>query len=268
AWDYRDSGTQPRRDFSWGVEDRCMVDMILKFIDQNPGQPYCIYSWTQGTHHPYTPYPGQPFVDFKADPAKWGNMTQDLGLYLNALRETDRQIGRLLDELRRRNLADSTIVVITGDHGEAFGRPHKHFGHTGQVIEEELHVPLIMWNPILFKNAGRRQTVGGHVDLSPTVLDLLGVAVPATWQGTSLFSPSHPGRVYSYGAVRDNLLAVRDGNLKYTLNVNRNAQALYDLQSDPMEQTDIAPGRLDDAKRLRQRLAAWVSYQAQIEKTW
>ncbi len=254
--------------FSWGVEDRCMIDQALKFIDQDPSrkQPFFIFSWTQGTHHPYgpddgTPSPGWDNPDLLSDPKTYGNMYWDLGRYMCALYELDKQIGRLFNSLRERGLADDTIVIITGDHGEAFGYPHESYGHSGKVHQEDVHVPLIIWSPRLFKDAPRSNTVGGHVDLSPTILDLLNLPLPQSWQGHSLFSPNHPQRAYFYGAMDNYYFGVREGRFKYVYNATRGRDRLYDLDVDPLEQNNIAEAHPDESRRLRQRLAAWLSYQ-------
>ncbi|MBI3462723.1 MAG: LTA synthase family protein, partial [Planctomycetes bacterium] len=95
---------------SWGVEDRCLVDSLLRWIDDDSGaaRPFFVMAWTQQTHHPYEPSPGRPFIDFfkgrTLPPDDY-----DLGRYLNTLHEADRQLGRLFDELRRRGLADDTV---------------------------------------------------------------------------------------------------------------------------------------------------------------
>src|SRR5205814_8348569 len=74
----------------------------------------------------------------------------DLGLYLNAVREADTQIGRLIDALRERGLADDTLLVITGDHGEAFGWPHDTYGHGPRVYQENVNVPFVLLCPTVF----------------------------------------------------------------------------------------------------------------------
>jgi lipoteichoic acid synthase len=257
--------------FSWGVEDKCMVDATLKFIDADAArkQPFFVFAWTQGTHHPYgpeygTPSPGWDNPDFLAgeDPQKtYGKMWWDLGRYMCALYELDKQLGRLLESLRSRNLADDTIVIITGDHGDAFWHPHQTVGHSGKVHQEDVHVPLMIWSPKLFKNAPRSKQVGAHVDLSPTILDLLDVPLPATWQGRSLFSPAHPNRAYFYGAVDDYYFGMREGNLKYIYNATVGREELFDLAADPLEQRNLAETRPEDSRRMRARLAAWVWYQ-------
>ena len=96
--------------------------------------------------------------------------------YLNILRTVDEQLGRLFDGLRARGLDQNTLVVITGDHGEAFGSPHGMRGHGYALWDELIRVPMIFWSPALFPEGGRSDTVGGHVDLHATIADLLGIA--------------------------------------------------------------------------------------------
>jgi arylsulfatase A-like enzyme len=246
---------------SWGVEDSVMVDEVLKFIDRKRGKPFYVFAWTQGTHHPYEPGPDWEQRDFFEDDGGYGEMGWELERYLNALYEADKQLERMLAGLRARGLADDTIVLITGDHGQAFGKPHKTYFHSGRVYQEDVNVPLMIWNPKLFQGGTRSEVIGAHVDLSPTVLDLLGIASPPSWQGRSLFDPLRPGRAYFYGAMDNYILGVRDGNFKYIFNATRGREELYDLPGDRDEQHNLADARPDLCKNMRQRLAAWVEYQ-------
>ena len=253
---------------SWGVEDRWLVDDIFRFIDRKPpqaepSQPFYVFSWTQATHHPYEPRPTWKDTDFLKGDKSFGEMTWDLGRYLNSLYELDLQLGRLMEGLRARNLADDTIVVITGDHGEAFGVPHANsVGHTGKVFQEDVNVPLIIWSPALFKEGGKSHAFGAHVDLSATVLDLLGIAAPESWQGRSILNPAHPPRCYFYGAIHNYLLGVRENQFKYVFNATLGQHVLYDLSTDPQERANVARQHPEVCLNLRRRLAAWVEYQA------
>src|SRR5205807_6585479 len=120
-----------------------------------------------------------------------------LNRYLNVLRSTDQKIALLLDALRQRGIADDTLVVITGDHGECFGSPHPTLAHGWHIFDENCHVPCILWNPRLFPNGSRSPILSGHVDLNPTIMDLLGLPIPGgCWQGRSLFALDRPPRVY------------------------------------------------------------------------
>jgi arylsulfatase A-like enzyme len=245
--------------FTWGAEDRCMIDDTLKWIDADAtrDKPFFAMTWTQQTHHPYSVSHDQEEMTFSHS----NEPTPDRyyrGQYLNALRESDRQLGRLFNGLRQRQLDQRTIVIIVGDHGEAFGWPHNTFTHGARVYDECLHVPFIIWSPKLYAGGQRSSAIGGLLDLGPTILDLCGVAQPPAWQGMSLVDPAHPPRAY-FSAVNDGYyLAVRDGRWKYIYNVTLGKEELFDLAADPHEQKNLAPREPDQCQTSRRRLAAWL----------
>jgi phosphoglycerol transferase MdoB-like AlkP superfamily enzyme len=176
---------------SWGTTDRCLFDRLLRWIDEDRERPFLAVCWTDQTHDPYLLAPGQTAVDpFKGKPTP--PFADDLTRYLNLMREVDAQLGRLFATLRERGLADDTLVVITGDHGEAFADPHDQRGHAFSVYEEEVRVPLLIWNPRLFPSGERVATLGGHVDLNPTLADVLNLPPEREWQGHSMFDPARP----------------------------------------------------------------------------
>jgi lipoteichoic acid synthase len=258
-WDFRDLGASERLS-SWGGEDRHLVDGVLRFVDQEQGKPFYVMAWTIQSHHPYDPSPDQPFVDFFGKDLPPDDY--DLGRYLNTLREVDRQIGRLLAGLRARKLADDTLVVITGDHGEAFGDPHETWGHGFRLYDEGLKVPLLVWSPRLVQQGRHLPTVGSHVDVNPTVAHLAGLRPDASWHGRSMFDPGRPPRAYFYAANDDYLLGVREGDFKYIYNLTAGKEELYDLAKDPDEQVNVAALHPLKCQRLRQRVAAWREHEA------
>ncbi len=242
---------------SWGVEDRCLVDGLIEFIERDPRQPFFAMAWTQQTHHPYEPTPGLPVLDlFREDEAVPD--AYDLGRYLNVLHETDAQLARLFETVRRLNLADDTLIVVVGDHGQAFGFPHDSYLQGRTVYEEDVHVPLMFWFPRSYRTAARSAVVGGQVDLAPTIASLAGLAAAADWQGSSLFDTARPPRAYFYVAQDEFKLGVRENNWKYILDLRVGAQELFDLDHDPAEQHNLAAEEPERCLRLRQRLAAWA----------
>ena len=248
--------------FSWGVEDKYLIDGMVKWIDQEPGKPFFMIGWTTQTHHPYVMPPGREEIDFfKGRPKPAHAM---LNRYLNTIRCADEQLGRLFDALRERKLENDTIVIITGDHGEAFGSPHATFFHGSQVFEENNHVPCIIWSPALYPHGGHVATLGGHVDINPTVADLLGVDVPDNcWQGRSLFDSAHSPRVYFFAALNEYLMGVREGQWKLMYNASLGEDQLFNMLADPEEQHDVAAQNPERCAELRKRLGAWASYQGQ-----
>jgi phosphoglycerol transferase MdoB-like AlkP superfamily enzyme len=141
-WDWHDLGAPLLT--SWATHDRALVSGVLKWLDleEGKGRPFFAKVWTHMSHHPYEPMPDEPLIDFFKD----GSVPiddYDLGRYLNTVHFVDEQLGRLFDGLRERGLADDTLVVITGDHGEAFGDPHNAWGHGSRVYDECVRVPMI-----------------------------------------------------------------------------------------------------------------------------
>jgi len=260
VWDCHDANAPMA--FSWGVQDTAMVDMVLRYIDQDHdrAKPFYIFAWNQGTHHPYYLPPNIPKTDFLHGDRSYGDIPVDLNKYLNSLAEFDRQLGRLFDALRERGLDRDTAVIVTGDHGQAFGAPHKGYYHSGNVYEEDVHVPMVLWSPALFSQSAESDVVGSQIDLSPMILDLLGIPAPAGWQGRSPLGNPQGRHAYFFGMRNDYLYGVREGAFKYIFNASQGRGELFDVIHDPDEHTNLSASQPELAQTLRQRLAAWVEY--------
>jgi tetratricopeptide (TPR) repeat protein len=144
-------------------------------------------------------------------------------------------------------MLDKTIVVIVGDHGEAFGE-HTEFGHGIFCYEEVLKVPLIIHNRGMFKKHRLVKNRVSLVDIFPTIVELYGEKVPASVQGKS-FKHLLTGKkeaderlIYfesMYGKEENNwapLTGLIDGSLKY---IALPQPELYDLGKDRKEKTNI-----------------------------
>jgi choline-sulfatase len=110
----------------------------------------------------------------------------------------------------------------------------------------------------MYRTPVRAKTVGSHVDLAPTIAELIGVPAAPDWTGRSLFDDRHPHRAYFYVAEDHFRLAVREANWKYIYSVRDGRDELYDLDADPLEQHNVAEDHPARCDRLRQRLAAWT----------
>ncbi len=244
---------------SWGMDDPPVFDNLLSWIAQQPATPFFAMVWTQQTHHPYALAPYQHPRDFIQSPS--GERSELLNLHLNGLKIADEQLGRVFAFLRQHHLEDSTLVVVTGDHGEAFGFPHPWMFHGTALYQESVNVPCILWNPRLFSPGTHSDAGGAHVDLNPTIFDLLGVPPPAAWQGTSLLDRARSNRAYFTCNTGNLLEGLRDGNDKFIYNVTLGREELFDLTSDPNEQNNLAKLQPDRCRQYRQRLSAWATFE-------
>lgn len=233
-----------------GLDDHCLVDALAAWIDEDPQRPFLGILWTYQTHYPY-------FVSGPPVAAGTGDATLDR--YLGAIRHADAMIGRIVEGLEQRGLSDDTLLVIVGDHGEAFGQ-HGQRVHATHIYEENIHVPLMLVNGTRFR-AEQRASVGGLVDVAPTILDLLDVPAPASWQGRSLFAADRSNRTYYFAPWSDFLCGVRQDDTKLIFNASKDSYELYDLRRDPGETANLAPESPELVQDGLRRLAAWVQHQ-------
>ena len=182
----------------WGVEDRCLADGIIQFIGQNRERPFFVMGWTTQTHYPYEPTASVPHLELLREP---GPDQWELDRYLNALHETDRQLGRLFSAIREAGLESDTLTVIVGDHGQAFGYPHNSYAQGQTAYEEDVRVPLLIHFPRAYRDGVRSKVLGGQVDLAPAITELAGLPA-GEWQGRSLCHPTSSACVFSVGEDR------------------------------------------------------------------
>lgn len=182
----------------------------------------------------------------------------------------DSEIGKLVARLRELGLYENTLIIITSDHGEAFGERDLMEHAVGSVYQDQVHVPLLIKYP--GQHAAQLSDVlVSHVDLLPTVLDLAGISLPSGVQGRSLRLPrtddSDP--VYSRATANPYLLALnrRFRGVRQAMFVGSwkvitwtdGPPELYDLATDPNETRNLY--RTDDPRdaALAERLLAWAA---------
>ena len=280
-------------DSSFGVDETAAVRRVLEWIDARPpGHPFFAAYLPIAGHHPYAYTTPGPFAS-----------NDDLGRYLNALHEGDLALEELFDGLRTRGLDRSTIIVVIGDHGEAFGQHDGNYGHNLAIYDENVRVPLLIALPdggdtdrataagagnsaadphgaavgansaadldgALAASAGsstapvspgaRVGRVASLIDVAPTILDLLGLDPPSSFDGGSLLEPDRRMALfftdYSLG-----LLGLRDGCLKFIHALESGRSRLFNLCEDPDERVDLAgdPAQAERLAAYRDHVRAW-----------
>jgi lipoteichoic acid synthase len=234
--------------FMNGKDDECTANDLSGWIKKNRTSPFFVMMWTYQTHYPY----------FVSGPEKTYNSSDPIfNRYLNAVNHSDQALGKILEELERNNLSESTLVVVVGDHGEAFGR-HDQIVHAAGIYEENLHVPCILINPS-FKGQ-HNSAAGGLVDIAPTIMNQLGYTAAPVWQGKNLFTKEENDRVYFFTPWADYLFGYREGNKKFIFNATKNLTEVYDLKNDPFETKNLALDYSENVNISHQRIAGWVQY--------
>jgi arylsulfatase A-like enzyme len=231
-----------------GLPDRCIVDRYFTWRDTLASDKSFSILWTNQTHYPYFFSEGEHRYSDNAEQNK----------FLNALQEVDSAFGELMLRLSQRNDLNNTVVVVVGDHGEAFGT-HNQYTHGMHIYEENLRVPCFIINPQLL-NRQRDQRIAGMIDIAPSITHLLGLKQPDQWQGNTLFSRPARDRVFFIGPYSDFQFGSRYKNWKFIYNAANKTYQLFDLSKDPGELKNVAEQNPDVVKQEYLMLAAWVQY--------
>ena len=213
----------------------------------------------------------EPHADYIAHPEFPEYKGSYQALYDGEVAFADMHLGRFLDALAASSIAHNTAVVVTSDHGEAFG-DHTMDGqamvlHGRTLFDDETRVPLVFYLP--GQRPSRVDTSTSLIDLMPTLLDVMQLEVPGVFRGRSLAAALFQGKAMAR-AVFGELLPYRmfpnhparsvvDAESRYKL-INRYFEdkwSLYDLQSDPGETTDVSDKHPAALNELSTQLRAW-----------
>jgi glycerophosphoryl diester phosphodiesterase len=199
-------------DFAWtrsvgvGLDDASFFEQIVPTLRQG-AEPFFAYLISSSNHHPYNVPP-----DLRR--LRPGSVPEGLaGDYLQSVRYFDEAFGRFVADLAREGILDRTVVVVFGDHQSwlddtELQRLWRASGHENDASEVDLwrlrrRVPLLVRLPHAAES-GPRDTPGGQLDITPTLLSLLGVeGVTGPWLGRDLTAPSRNVVVLRDGSVTD-----------------------------------------------------------------
>lgn len=216
----------------------------LESVDQN--KPFFTWIHYYDPHDPYEP--PEPFrAEYSGRP------------YDGEIAYADSLVGQVLDVLKKRGMLEKTVIVITGDHGEGLGQHHE-LNHAMFIYDTTLHVPLIMKLP--GNTSGEIEQTVQHVDIVPTLLDLLGIEKPQTLQGRSLIALLKHQDMKEVPALSESLYAEKHYGWSplYSLTTSKYKYIdaprpeLFNLQEDGDENNNLAPSMESIARVLHDQL--------------
>jgi hypothetical protein len=230
---------------SFGIDEEATVDALLRWVGSLPARERFLACYLPiAGHHPYSSPPGGPFPT-----------DTQLGCYKNALHYADRSLRRLWLGLTKLRPADDLLLCVVGDHGQAFGEHAGNFGHSFELYEENLRVPLVFYAPGSTLAGRASDAVCSHLDVVPTLLDLLGIAQ----RGSLLARPLAGGSMHAFTDWGELLVAVREGRWKLIHEVQTGRDRLFDLQADPGERQCVL-SRPDLTQRLRAEALGFLAH--------
>ncbi|MCY3906765.1 MAG: sulfatase-like hydrolase/transferase [Anaerolineaceae bacterium] len=193
--------------------------------------------------------------------------------YYAMVSEVDWHVGRLLQALEDRGLADNTIVILTSDHGEWLGE-HLRWGKGYPGADAVSRVPLLVRWPAGKLHSGHRVSeVVEALDVLPSLLEMAGIQVPPHLQGSSLLPLLHGAQDDSQGSAMmeaNGWKTLRTADFRYLVH-DDGRESLRDLRADPREYHDVSGDRrygeaLSEHRHLLlQRL---LSMERPLPRTW
>jgi arylsulfatase A-like enzyme len=238
----------------FGFEDRAILEPALDWVRETSraGHPFFLNLLTLTSHHPYDVPDSFATSDF-------GTPNRELNAYYNSLRYTDDFLRTFLRAMANEDLMQNTVFIILGDHGEAF-QEHMEKTHGNVIWDEALRVPAILYGPGVIP-AGR--TIRGarqHIDLLPTIADLLNVTVSGgLLPGTSIFADVSSDRTLYHHSLDDRrVMALRRDSLKFIYFYKQTPSRVYNYLKDPDERHDLASRiTAEELSRMELELLLW-----------
>jgi len=292
-----DRGFEIYRVWDWIHEPQKMVDWAAARSKRSE-RPFFAFLHCYETHEPYTHTrfaEGLPSGRLTGEFSKeiWNRLRKRFSdeeqryaeaLYDGDIAYTDARLGEFFAGFESAGLFADSIVIVTSDHGEQFWE-NGSWGHGQNLHDHQIHVPLLVFLPeSVRENLTRESRAKGKgsaltqgaiedqvelIDIYPTLLDLLGVALESPVNGRSLVSllegqGSLPAReaFAEHTNVKENeQKALRTPRFKFITSIPRKSSdsrdesyELYDLKRDPGEQTNLAPGLAARVVELRAKL--------------
>ena len=262
-------------DFTALCSPELLLELISDWLDERPESPFFAYIHFMPPHKPYDA-PGEmkrlfqgkqapnawrgefPFDNIEPEQRKEKTVPLDywVNLYDANLRWADWAVGEVEHMLRDADLLDSTLFIVTSDHGEAFGE-HGYLFHNHGVYDELVHVPLLIRFPDPGRPVGRISALTHTTDILPTIFDLLEVPCPRDQaQGRSLLplitqeAEAIHHHVFARCEGRPPTYLIRDLHSALILYQGGKLRALYDLDTDPRQTRNIIEDRPELAAEL------------------
>lgn len=245
-------------------DDRLVLEGFEQVPPASPEQPAFFYVHLMSPH-----YLGVQFTESHVftrpddrvspglEPYKILEQLNKPDRYDDKVRQADGIIRQLFDALRAKHYLDEAVVVVTSDHGEGLGE--RHWAHGWDLYNEDIRIPMLLYD--VPATTYPDLAFATHVDIAPTILDRLGLPIPASWEGQSLLAPTRQRVTYHQTYFLPHRFAVlyrdEDALFKFIATPDYRTEELYDLRKDPREVRTLVTEQPALAALLREKVRAY-----------
>ena len=270
------------------VEGRELNNNVIKWINQHKEKKFFLWMHYMDPHRPYIPPNYSQYFGsrrealmfdisihsriMRGDVSK-GELEKLKWLYAKEVEYVDKCIGEFLDFLEQLNILESSLIILTADHGEPF-MEHKKIEHNYDIIyNEAIHVPLIIYGL-----TDDHRTINDNaqlLDVPPTIVDALGIKKPKDFIGKSLIriwkEKQGCGPIFSESAkpdlinltydTRKKVISCITEDWKLIINEFWDTIELYNINKDFREKNNLAESELEVVKRLTTIIQNHLAYE-------
>jgi arylsulfatase A-like enzyme len=255
------------RHYYW--EGESVANLATQWLKSSPPEPFFFYVYFMDPHDPYFehPYNGKATARVVNPNPPASELPIMRERYRSEIHYMDAQVGKVLKALDESGKADNTIVVFTADHGEEF-QDHGGWWHGNTLYRELLHVPLIIRLPQNRLASTIRTDPVMSIDIGPTLMDLVGIAYPNTWEGIPLFSQIADSARIRFSEVEQEGNIVKAVNQAPWVWIEANpgnprglaVNSLFDLSHDPNEKMNLAEQNPSKATEMHTKLHEMLAH--------
>ena len=266
----------------WHDQIASYMDKLLSWLESARNRKFFLFIHTYDVHAPYNPPPPYfdlytkgysegkhlrtskgilPLLNLDASKLTPEEINYIMAVYDGGINYVDDQLGKIFEKLDQLDIDDNTIIILTADHGEAF-KEHGKFEHAHKPYIELIHVPLIIKGPGIPINRIYENSVQ-HIDILPTILEILNIPQRKEMQGRSLLPLMHNCKIekdfktYSWSYLYLSM-SLRTKEWTYIMNQNESDE-LFDRINDPKEQNNIIEKKPLIAQRLKEKLEDFIA---------
>jgi arylsulfatase A-like enzyme len=249
-------------DETYVLKRRDCLPESTAFLENCRDRRFFLYIHTVEPHWSYKP--PEEFVRLFV-PA--GEDPRDVDLYDAEIVRADSNVGLFVSKLKELGMYDNTLLIVTADHGEAFGEHEGIFKHADKPYNELIHIPLIMRLPGALPTGKVVEQNVQFIDIAPTILDIVNIQGNEQFHGMSLLPliTGGPREAFEsrtvYAVGKGVTAAIRDD---WKLLRGQDKVSLYNLSTDPGETKNVASENAPVVKSLEEELSSHQALQKRL----